>query len=562
MTSCYEDGPEDAPICLVGESPSFMELRENKPFVGPSGQLLDKLLHSAQIPRFNLRILNVFETAVKKPRQDQGKIYSQNDVLLWTSKKGFTDAGREASKGCLDRLRASKANATCSLGGPALHLCVDTRSVSKWRGSIIPGIDGRKVIPTLHPAHALQGAYESRYLIAADLKRVRAESSSPEIVYDQRNLKIDPTFSECIAYLGRALQVEALDTDIELYRGSVDCFSIALSPSEAISIPIVDATGPRWTPSEELQIWQAYAKIIASPRITKVNQNIGFDLAVLLQLNNMVPRGPIADPMAAFSVMNPFLPKKLGVISSLYTREPYYKDDGELEDSPTIDDFARRWLYNAKDSVVALESWLKLDRELDKEGYRVTYEELTAQTIPSLIWMMNRGVRVNSEALARTKGDTKSKIASLVTRMGEVFGRPVITDAPKKAAEKRAALASGAININSPKQLCEYFYGEKKFRTLTSGTGKPSVDDKALARLARQGSKEAKLIQEYRSLNTLLSRYLDISFDRDGRLRCNWNVRGTWTGRLSSSQTVFSTGGNLQNLPDTMRSFLEADDAA
>lgn len=44
------------------------------------------------------------------------------------------------------------------------------------------------------------------------------------------------------------------------------------------------------------------------------------------------------------------------------------------------------------------------------------------------------------------------------------------------------------------------------------------------------------------------------------RLRCSWNPRGTWTGRLSSSANVFGTGGNMQNLHPEFMEFLVADE--
>ena len=42
--SAYEEGDPSSRICLVGEAPSDNEIREGKPFVGPAGQLLDRLL--------------------------------------------------------------------------------------------------------------------------------------------------------------------------------------------------------------------------------------------------------------------------------------------------------------------------------------------------------------------------------------------------------------------------------------------------------------------------------------------------------------------------------------
>ena len=67
-------------------------------------------------------------------------------------------------------------------------------------------------------------------------------------------------------------------------------------------------------------------------------------------------------------------------------------------------------------------------------------------------------------------------------------------------------------------------------------------------------------MQEYRSQSKMLNTYLEMGYDSDRRLRCSYNIRGTWTGRLSSSQTIFETGGNFQNIPPEMRGFLVSDE--
>lgn len=559
MSTAWEDGPDDAQILLIGEAPSFAEIAERRPFVGPAGNLLERCLHAAQIARAEVKILNVFPEMVHKPKDDASKIYAPDRTTLWwTSTKGFTEPGRAAASGCLDRLRGCNANIVCSLGGVAASLVLDNRPLSKWRGSIVEGIDGRKIVPTFHPAYCLRGAYEARYIVVSDLKKVKAQSIFPEVRATQRNLIIDPTFSQCLTFLRHCLDAPAVNTDIEILGGQVDCFSLAIDPSEAISIPLLEANWEhRWSLDEERQIWELYAAILAAPHVAKVNQNISFDLAVLLQLNNLVPQGPLHDPMVAHSVLYPALKKDLGTLCSLYTNEPYYKDSGALENSFDVKDFERRWLYSAKDSACSLECWQTLEPLLDEGNYRTTYD-MTMAMVPSLVFMMTNGIRVDQRALQTTKEKAESDLESLIARLSNVMGRPVITEAPKNAKQKKAA--AGAINLNSPAQLSKYFYEELKLRAYVNQAGKPSIDDKALARIFRRdGRPEAKLLQEYRSLSKMLSTYLEMEFDDDERMRSSYQIRGTWTGRLSSNKTIFGSGANAQNLAPEFRNFLIAD---
>lgn len=64
--------PPPSNILLVGEAPGQQELQYGKPFIGRSGQLLDRLLYSAGISRAELRITNTCacldtEREVKRP---------------------------------------------------------------------------------------------------------------------------------------------------------------------------------------------------------------------------------------------------------------------------------------------------------------------------------------------------------------------------------------------------------------------------------------------------------------------------------------------------------------
>lgn len=559
MSTPYADGPEDAAICVLAEAPSYMEMQEGRPLCGPAGSLFERCAHAAQIARAECRLLNVFETPVWKPKDDASKIYSPDKVTLWwSSGKGFTDAGRAASFNSLGRVRSGRWNVLAAMGGPALSLAVDNRPIGKWRGSILEGVDGRKIVPTFHPAYCLRGAYEARYIVVSDLKKVKAQSTFPEVRASQRNLIIDPTFEQCLTFLRRCLDAPAVNTDIEILGGQVDCFSLAIDPSEAISIPLLEADWEhRWSLDEERQIWELYARILSAPHIAKINQNISFDLAVLLQLNNLVPQGPLHDPMVAHSVLYPALKKDLGTLCSLYTDESYYKNSGALENYFDIEDFERRWIYSAKDSAVSLECWQTLKALLDEGGYRSTYD-MTMAMVPSLVFMMVHGIRVDQTALQTTKEKAEGDLESLIARLSNVMGRPVITEAPKNAKQKKAA--AGAINVNSPAQLSKYFYDELKLKAYTNSAGKHSIDDKALARIFRRdGRPEAKLLQEYRSLAKMLSTYLDMEFDEDERMRSSYQIRGTWTGRLSSNKTIFGRGANAQNLAPEFRNFLVVD---
>ncbi len=204
-------------------------------------------------------------------------------------------------------------------------------------------------------------------------------------------------------------------------------------------------------------------------------------------------------------------------------------------------------MYNAKDAAATRLIYDAVSSEINTLGHTDTFNH-TISLFGPLQYMMIRGVKVDHEALQELKKKCEVDISTYQAELNQIAGRP--------------------LGANSPKDLIRYFYGEKGVAPYTKKNGKGgssvTCDDKALQRLAkgtasRAGFKEAKLIQRIRGLSKLKGTYLDIIFDKDGRLRCSYNPRGTRFGRLSSSKTIFSTGMNMQNLPPTFQKFLVAD---
>ncbi len=56
---CFADGNPAAEVMLIGEAPGAHEDRQGKPFVGPSGKLLDRMLACIGLDRSKVYITNV-----------------------------------------------------------------------------------------------------------------------------------------------------------------------------------------------------------------------------------------------------------------------------------------------------------------------------------------------------------------------------------------------------------------------------------------------------------------------------------------------------------------------
>jgi uracil-DNA glycosylase len=543
-TTQYEDGDPDSPMLILGQAPSSSEVRYGRPFVGPSGEVLRDCLHAIGTTRRNVYLLNIWEEPVYTDRK--GLIWTDRSSqdLLW-SPKGITPLGYEMAAGTLARICQSQSTTLVPMGQQALELCTGiSKAVMKWRGSPLLGLErvgGKFVIPTIHPAATIHGVYLWRYLIISDLKKAQRQSTSSKSLAPERSIIIRPSLDDILQYTRTCQERKRVSTDLEVINHQVSCFCLVHKPEEAMVVPFMDEQGEMWTEDEEIKIWKAYADLMYDDQVMKVNQNIvGFDAPFLYQQNQIYIRGPIGDTMIAQHALYPEFNKGLDFIASIHTDEPYWKDEGKMwknqgGDWPTF------WRYNGKDGCVSLEAWDVLAEELTQRDMWATYN-FTADMLPSLLYATLDGLAIDFEALEQTKTSIAGKI-----------------DAKEK---ELLSVADYEFNPLSPAQVKKYLYDHKGIKPYKNAQGGITTDDKALSRIIRKypDLREARFVQELRALKKLKSTYLDVEADPDGRLRCSWNPRGTWTGRLSSSQTIFGRGLNLQNLDPSFKQFIVDDD--
>src|SRR5437868_2197062 len=72
----FGEGPVPAKLMLVGEQPGDQEDKAGKPFVGPSGRLLDETLEAARIDRREVYVTNAvkhFKFELRGKRRIHGK---------------------------------------------------------------------------------------------------------------------------------------------------------------------------------------------------------------------------------------------------------------------------------------------------------------------------------------------------------------------------------------------------------------------------------------------------------------------------------------------------------
>ena len=153
----FGSGDPDADLVIVGEGPGQREDEQGVPFVGRSGELLDRLLAEIGLDRTE----GVYIANVVKCRPPGNRDPRPDEI--------------EACKGYLrTQLQLIDPKAVLTLGNFSSKLLLRTElGITRLRGHIYPWW-GRHLIPTFHPAAALRGNPRVLADMRTDLGLVRS----------------------------------------------------------------------------------------------------------------------------------------------------------------------------------------------------------------------------------------------------------------------------------------------------------------------------------------------------------------------------------------------------
>lgn len=154
----FGEGREGARAAVVGESPGPPDIDSGRPFMGPAGQMLDKILAAIGLRREDCYLTNTV------------KMISTGDEMTADVLNFFTPyLHRE--------LRVVRPRVVISFGNTPTRALLQTKKpISQLRGQF-HDYRGMQLMPTFNPAYLLRDPSKKRE-VWEDVKKVRAFLSS------------------------------------------------------------------------------------------------------------------------------------------------------------------------------------------------------------------------------------------------------------------------------------------------------------------------------------------------------------------------------------------------
>lgn len=542
MKKVGPSGPERARIMIVGEAPGRDEVREGKPFVGAAGKVLRTFLMQVGIDPDQCYLTNICRY---QPPGNQL-------VRFFDSKTGSPSS--EVVEGMVEligEIKRVKPNVIVACGNYPLwaltgkawwnkkkrkndiSLAMGYSGITDHRGSIYPstlmGCEGVKVIPTFHPAYIAREGMSDHGLFQLDLQRVKDESEFPEIRYPKYDVYLNPQGVDRLICEERLMDEKdkVISADIEYLGSRLFCVGM----TNATDFVAVYKTDRNASETEYVR------KLLLEGGRGLCWQNAAFDASILEWWFQMpVLQRTVYDTMLAAHAANIELPKSLDTLASIYTNQPQWKGMVNWKKvksgQQSIDDVLK---YNAIDVWVTqkvMEEQWKYD--LDDPAVLEIFQHELALLQP--LWEFSkRGTKVDNEKLDdyRKKLDEEIRTDQLALN----------------------ALAGHELNAKSYPQMREFLFEKLGFKARTFTQTGAATNDKVVAQLQLEAKTQEQklgigLIRSIRSKRDLISKFLNISFDDDGRMRGHYDPAGTGTGRLASRKFYpTGNGSNQQNIP-------------
>jgi len=449
--------------------------------------------------------------------------------------------------GSLDAIMEQSDNITGKVGEnlrSSLEQLPLSRTLTTIKCDVPLPVDLHSLTPS-EPDNTALAAYFTELEFKAWREELQAGSAAEEA-----SPSVAPTLPEQREYtcileldeLNRAIEdvrragIFAVDTEttsINYMEAELVGFSIACEPGKAAYIPVGhDYVGAPAQLSLD-SVLSALQPLLEDPKLTKVGQNLKYDMSVLSRYGVTV-QGPVYDTMLESYVLNSVATRhNMDALASYYLNKTtiHFEDvagKGAKQITFNQVDLEAATEYAAEDADITLQLHQTLLPQLAGQKRLLdVFTDIETPLISVLSLVERQGALVDGRLLKQHSAELSDRLLTL--------------------KEQACELAGETFNLDSPKQLQVILYEKLGLPVLKkTPKGAPSTAEPVLVDLARDYDLPATII-EYRGLAKLKSTYTDklpLQINsQTGRIHTSYHQAVAATGRLSSSDP------NLQNIP-------------
>jgi len=525
-------GPTPTKLMIVGSHPNDEDELRGVPFSGQAGRLIEEALNNACIKKSE-----VYITYALKCQPSKDSIDSEIQIC---------------SQYLEDEIYKVKPQIIMALGNVALKYLKNQSNIVKYHGKLFNDEKRNcKIFAAYHPSFVLKqngGSAKERFF--DDIKKLYNILNQLNTTPIENKYIVVDNIETAKELMERLKEVNPVAIDIEttgldFINDKVLGISFSWKEHTGVYFPLLGENGIEiWKPEEKEYIVITLASILKDKRC--ILHNAKFDLKFLdllgIKINNF------DDTLIAYYLLDENKPHGLKDLA-----RDYFSDLADYETQAMGYLKSKATSYSVIPTAI-LGQYAAADTDCTLRLYNKSLPEL--QKYNFLPDPKKPGFDPNNFGLYKDLMIPLSKVLRQVeltgvridTKYMEELGIKWKTDA--EILKKKLDTMSGGINIKSSKQLGEYLFKTLKLEPVKqTKKGGDSTDAQTLTILAAQ-SKDPEsfpsLLLKYKELYKLISVYIEGMtplIDKAGRIHTNYNLTGTVTGRLSSSNP------NLQNIP-------------
>lgn len=527
---------------VVAEAPGEQEAIELEPLVGGSGRRFDALCRAAGVRRDDLTLVNTIQCRPPNnlyPTDAAARSY----ISASEAEASVTQCYRNHVKPVLESRPWQRVDL---LGDKALFRLSGKHGIFDNRGFPvgISDLGNRPLgLPTLHPAYVARDQIYAKVVIS-DLSKGMQLAPEKYIPY--------PGLDDVSSFKAKTFVF-----DIENDPRTLDIFCVGLSaaPYTAMCVPFRGAYIP-----ELRRIFREAEAVIG-------HNSLQHDEPILklhdVRINEAAQHW---DTMLMQHLLMPDLPHDLEFVASVLINKQAWKK--QKRDSEEI--------YNCRDADATFQIWQQLLPMLRKEKLLELYLNTQVPLARICLLMRETGIKVDPKRVGEVREKLQREMAGLELQL------PQALQTYEESFNKREPAAPGTLSTRTGKPirfltvqgtrpvvpwrsgavLATYLYTTLALPPqLHVKTKEVTVDKTALDKLARKlrtrdFEKHPKLaeatqaiaaLKAIKKLATLLSGFATDKLAKAEIVHTHFNVHGTASGRLSSSDP------NLQNQPESAR---------